>query len=119
MLWLERRVVDALVQASDGDRRAAVTAYVEGALADMADPIRAGVAAESLLLGAWPAIRSACGRLDDAQLDAQVARWEHSRVGLLRQYVRALHSLVLFAEHEMETGDGLTPAETALATVHP
>ena len=63
-------------------------------------------------------MRSAFGRLDDAQLEAQVDRWEHSQIGLLRQYVRALHSLVLFAEHEMAMGDGLTPAELTAATVH-
>ncbi len=112
MLWLERRVVDALVQASDQDRRAAITTYVEETLRDMPETIRAGVAAESLLLGAWPALRNAVGRLDAEQLTAQVDRWEHSRIGLLRQYVRALHSLVLFAEHEMATGDGL-PASPA------
>ncbi len=112
MLWLERRVVDALVQAADDDRREAITEYVEGALQVMPEPIRAGVAAESLVLGAWPALRLAFGKLDQAQLDAQVARWEHSRVGLIRQYVRALHSLVIFAEQELATGDATWPKAT-------
>ncbi len=107
MLWLERRVVGALVQASDPDRRAAIVDYVEDALRDMPETIRVGIAGESLLLGAWPAVCNAAGRLDQAELMARVDRWEHSRIGLLRQYVRVLHSLVLFAEHEMATGDGL------------
>ena len=107
MLWLERRVVDTLVQAPEADRRAAITAYVDGALKVMPEAIRAGVAAESLLLGAWPALRTSVGRLDEAGFEAQVARWEHSRVGLIRQYVRALHSLVLFAELEMAAGESL------------
>lgn len=108
MLWLERRVVDTLVQASDRDRRAAIVAYVDDALKVMPELIRAGVAAESLLLGAWPALRHAAGRLNARQLETQVDRWEHSNVGLIRQYVRALHSLVLFAEHELATGDAIT-----------
>jgi hypothetical protein len=119
MLWLERRVVDSLVQASDPDRRVAITEYVEGALRDMPEPIRAGVAGESLLLGAWPALRNAVGRFDDAQLAAQVERWEQSPIGLLRQYVRALHSLVLFAEYEMATGDGLAAGPNNVAKVQP
>ncbi len=105
MLWLERRVVDTLVQARTGDRRAEITTYVDEALKVMPEPIRAGVAAESLLLGAWPALRHLFGRLEEAQLHEQVTRWENSRIGLLRQYVRALHSLVLFAEYELATGD--------------
>ena len=109
MLWLERRVVDTLVQGSDHERREAITAYVEGSLRVMQEPIRAGVAAESLLLGVWPALRNAVGQLNHEQLLAQIGRWEHSRIGLLRQYVRALHSLVLFAEHEFATGDGWLP----------
>lgn len=118
MLWLERRVVDTLVHASDPARRAAIIEYVEGALQDMPEVIRAGVAGESLLLGALPALRNAAGRLSPAQLEAQIERWEHSSIGLLRQYVRALHSLVLFAEHEMATGDGL-PRPLPAVTVHP
>ncbi len=119
MLWLERRVVESLVQSSDPDRRAAITEYVEGALKDMPEPIRAGVAGESLLLGAWPALRNTVGRFGDAELAAQVGRWEQSPIGLLRQYVRALHSLVLFAEHEMATGDGLVTGPTRFAKVQP
>ncbi len=107
MLWLERRVVDSLIEASDPDRRAAITEYVEGSLGEVPELIRAGVAGESLILGAWPALRSAVGRFDAADLAAQIERWEHSPIGLLRQYVRVLHSLVLFAEHEFATGDGL------------
>lgn len=108
-------MVETLIQASDADRRAAITSYVEETLRDMPEAIRAGVAAESLLLGAWPALRSAAGRLDEAQVAAQVGRWEHSKIGLLRQYVRALHGIVLFAEHEMATGDGMVRPAPAVS----
>jgi hypothetical protein len=30
-----------------------------------------------------------------------LARWEASRVGVVRQYVRAMKSMVLFAENEL------------------
>jgi hypothetical protein len=118
MLWLERRVVDTLVQASEPDHRATITEYVEASLRVMQEPIRAGVAAESLLLGVWPALRNAVGELDHEQLLAQVERWEHSRIGLLRQYVRVLQSLVLFAEHELATGDGFAAQARPIEAVH-
>jgi hypothetical protein len=114
MLWLERRVVANLVEASDPVHRAAITAYVDDSLHEMPEFIRAGVAGESLLLGAVPALRSAMGRLDADQFTAQIHRWEHSSIGLLRQYVRALQSLVLFAEHEFATGDGLAAADVVV-----
>ena len=56
MLWFERVVVGALVTNPDQAVRSSVEAFVDGTLRDMPEPVRAGVAAESLLLGAYAAI---------------------------------------------------------------
>lgn len=101
MLWFERRVVDALTDAPGRQQREAVAAYVDGALRSMPEYLRVGLAAESLLLGAWPRVQQAAGRLDHAVLIAQLDRMETFPVGVVRQYVRALRSLVLFAENEL------------------
>lgn len=85
----------------DEEARAAIASYVDGTLRSMPEHLRAGVAAESLLLGAWSRLEHTRGRLDDARLRARVQRWKNSRVDLIRQYVRLLESLVLFAEHEL------------------
>jgi hypothetical protein len=104
MLWFERRAVDALISAVGDDRRPAVERYVDGSLRTMPELLRLGIAAESLLLGSWPRVLDAAGRLDRRAVHTRLTRWETSRVGLIRQYVRALRSLVLFAEHELAPG---------------
>jgi hypothetical protein len=102
MLWFERRVVETLMDPSlDANARAAVESYVDTTLRSMPEHLRAGVAAESLLLGAWPRVASALGRRDDTSVERQVERLRTSRLDPLRQYVRLLHSLVLFAENEL------------------
>jgi hypothetical protein len=85
----------------DEEARAAIESYVDGTLRSMPEHLRAGVAAESLMLGAWSRFEHTRGRLDDDRLRARVERWKNSRVDLIRQYVRLLESLVLFAEHEL------------------
>jgi hypothetical protein len=107
MLWFEREVVGALVESPDPRVRSAVESFVDGSLRDMPEPIRAGVAAESVLLGAYGALLSKRGGLDRATLLARLETWETCPIGVLRQYVRMMRSLVLFAENE------LTPAEAA------
>jgi hypothetical protein len=105
MLWFEREVVATLVSPTLDDReRSAVESYVDASLRAMPEHLRAGVAAESLAFGAWPRVQQLLGRLDRAALDAKVERWKASRVDVIRQYVRLLQSLVVFAEYELTPG---------------
>jgi hypothetical protein len=101
MLWLEREVVTTLAADVDDRRRSAIEEYVDGALGAMPEHLRAGVVAESLVLGTWVRLQRALGRLDRRTLDARLEAWEASRIGPVRQYVRMMRSLVLFAEHEL------------------
>lgn len=101
MLPFERRVVACLTRTSDPALRAAVMDYVDGCLAGMPEHLRAGVAAETLALGAWTRLRG-FGRTGDDALRARLAAWEDHPVDVIRQYVRLLHSLVLFAETELQ-----------------
>ena len=110
MLWFEREVVATLVGSPDPAVRSEVEAFVDGSLRDMPEHLRAGVVGESVLLGTYVAGLRAAGRLpsDDPQALARLLdRWESSRIGVLRQYVRLLRSLVLFAEHELAPRRGL------------
>jgi hypothetical protein len=105
MLWLEREVVASLVSPTlDDHQRSVIETYVDDSLRSMPEHLRVGVAAESILFGAWPMAQDALGRYDRRSMNARVERWKASRFDPVRQYVRLLHSLVLFAEHE------LTPA---------
>jgi hypothetical protein len=105
MLWLEREVVASLVRPTiDDTGRSAVETYVDDSLRSMPEHLRVGIAAESLLFGAWPKLQDALGRYDRQSMGARVQRWKTSRFDLVRQYVRLLHSLVLFAEHELTPG---------------
>jgi len=104
VLWFERAVVATLVNSADDDRRRTqIEEYVDGALRAMPEYLRAGVASESLLLGAWPRLEAALGRDDPQALRARLERWKASRFDVVRQYVRLLQSLVLFAENELES----------------
>jgi hypothetical protein len=101
VLSFERLVVTTLLTTSDDRRRSQVEEYVDGALRAMPEHLRAGVVAESLVLGAWARFLRAVGRLDDSGLGRRLEAWEASPIGPVRQYVRLLRSLVLFAEHEL------------------
>ena len=102
MLWFERQVVGHLMRPDlDPPGRAEVEAYVDGALRVMPDHLRAGVAAESLAFGAWPSLQRRLGRLDPRLVDRAVEWCRTSRIDVVRQYVRLLESLVLFAENEL------------------
>lgn len=104
MLWLEREVVGALTDSGDPQVRSSVEAFVDGSLRDMPEHLRAGVAGESLLLGAYVAALRGLGRLpsgDRSALREHLDAWEASRIGVVRQYVRLMKSLVVFAEHEL------------------
>lgn len=94
MLGFERRVVAALTTSPDPVVRAGVEAWVDDTLRDMPEHLRLGVVAESVGLGMWARVRPA----DDAAL---VRSFERSPLWPVRQYVRLLHGLVLFAEQEL------------------
>jgi hypothetical protein len=87
--------------ALDTEARGAVESYVDDTLRSMPEYLRAGVFAESLLFGAGPHVARVLGRLDQARLSARIDRWRTSRIDFVRQYVRLLQSLVLFAENEL------------------
>jgi hypothetical protein len=101
MLWFEHKVVAALTRDLDESRREPVVAYVEAALRSMPEYLRAGVAAESVALGALPRLRERFGGFDDDALHRWLATLEASPVDPVRQYVRLLSSLVLFAREEL------------------
>ena len=104
MLWLERRVVAALAGDVGPERLAAIEEYVDGCLHSMPEILRAGVAGESLLLGATPRLVAALG-VGGADVPRRLARWQHSRIDVVRQYARLLNSLTLFAQQELEPAE--------------
>ena len=106
MLWFERQVVLALTDGLDDEKQAAIAAHVDGALGAMPEHIRLGVGVQSVALGAWTRGRGALWGRRSPGLDVDVASFEVSRLGPVRQYVRALRYLVLFAEHELTPGAG-------------
>ena len=87
--------------ALDDPARAAVESYVDETLRSMPEHLRVGVLAESLLFGARPRLELALGRVSSDGLRSRVERWKTSRIDFVRQYVRLLQSLVLFAENEL------------------
>lgn len=118
MLAYERRVVAALLSTDDPGRRRAVEDHVSGALAAMPEIIRLGIAGETVALGAWSTVRHR-GRVWDGQ--AEVAWLDGHPIGLVRQWLRALRSLVLFAEQEMLSAatDGAGPSGIPSALASP
>jgi hypothetical protein len=105
MLWFEREVVGALVASEDPAVRASVEAFVDGSLRDKPEHLRLGLAGESIGLGAYAAVLRALGRLDgDGALLELLHSWETGPIGVVRQYVRAMKSLVIFAENELASG---------------
>jgi len=100
MLGFEREVVASLVTSTDPELRSAVLTYVDQSLRSMPEHLRAAVAVESLALGTWVRLRRKLGATGD-DLEPQLDAWQESRLDPVRQYVRLLHSLVLFAEHEL------------------
>jgi hypothetical protein len=101
MLRFERQVVTTLTRDVDDARRPEVIAYVDAALRSMPEYLRAGVAAESLALGTFAALRGRGKGLDDEELRVFLERLEASPIDPIRQYVRLLSSLVLFAREEL------------------
>lgn len=110
MLAFERRMVGALLSAEDPTMRRAVIDYVDGTLAAMPEVVRAGIAGETVVLAAWARARAATRRPSSPV--EQLTWLDAHPVGLVRQWVRALRSLVLFAENEM-ADDEPDPAPAA------
>jgi hypothetical protein len=98
MLSFERRVVTSMIGTDDPQIRSEVVSFVDGALAAMPEFLRLGITSISIGAGTLDAARRLVGnrRSDDATL----AWLEAHPIGLVRQWVRALRSLVLFAENE-------------------
>jgi hypothetical protein len=101
MLRFEREVVRSLVTSPDDQVRSAVEDYVDGSLRAMPEYLRAGVVAESVVLGAWAGVLGRRREDEPESLVRLLDGWEEGRIGLVRQYVRLLRSLVLFAECEL------------------
>jgi hypothetical protein len=114
MLWLERQVVASLSGDVRPQHRLAIEGYVDGVLRAMPELLRIGVAGESIVLGAgtWLAARLGSRRLLSERLEG----WEHSRIGPIRQYVRLLSSLVIFASEELAPDpQALDPSQPSAA----
>jgi hypothetical protein len=94
MLRFERDVVAALSTTTDPGRRAEVVAWVDTSLRAMPELLRAGVAAGSIVLGAWARVTGRRG-------PALVAALERSPLPPVRQHLRLLRSLVLFGDLEL------------------
>jgi hypothetical protein len=94
MLGFEREVVAALLTVEEADVRGRVEQWVEGSLRTMPELIRLGLAVQSVVFGAvFGLLRIPAGRA--------VTLLEKSPLMPMRQYVRALRSLVLFGEQEL------------------
>lgn len=102
MLGFERRVATSLVADLDPGLRRPVLGYVDGALRALPEVLRAGVVAESLVLGACDRALAAVRGGQGLSLEAL----ETSPFGPVRQYARLMESLVLFAEHELAPAAG-------------
>jgi hypothetical protein len=100
VLGFERRVATSLVADLDPELRKPVLEYVDGAIGALPELLRAGVAAESLLLGGCDRVLRAVRGGAGLRLEAL----EQNPLGPVRQYARLLESLVLFAEHELAPG---------------
>jgi hypothetical protein len=98
VLRIEAELVDALTVATEPDRRRAVLDWVEGSLSAMPDVLRFGVAAGSLGIAAWARARGLRG-------PALVAALEASPLSPVRQHLRLMRSLVLFADAEAAGAD--------------
>lgn len=90
-------MVAALATVPDPEVRAGVEAFVDASLRHMPEHLRAGVVAGSVTLAAG----SLGARLLGRPLAAYAEALERSPLPPVRQYVRLLRSLVLFAEQEL------------------
>ncbi len=85
----------------DDRSRAAVESYVSDTLRSMPEHLRVACSPNHCSSALPTLVAHALGRDDDAALRARLEHWSTSRIDFVRQYVRLLHSLVLFAENEL------------------
>lgn len=98
MLTIERRVVRSMITTDDLRIRGEVIEFVAASLRAMPEILRAGIVAISVAVGTWSNLRRAVGA---GRSEAATLAWlEEHPVGLVRQWARALRTLVLFAENE-------------------
>jgi hypothetical protein len=100
MLSFERQVVATLAGDADPRERAAIDSYVDGALGALPEIIRLGVAAESIALGVWSKADGLLQQRKGGPGGPRLGPLESSFIGPVRQYVRLMRSLVLFAQYE-------------------
>ncbi len=98
MLSFEHRMATAMIGTDDEQVRRDVVAFVDGSLAAMPEVLRFGIASIGIGADAWDRARH-LGRPGEAE--ATLAWIEDHPIGLVRQWARAIRSLVLFAENEM------------------
>jgi hypothetical protein len=92
VLGFEKRVVAALIDGADPALRPGIEAWVEDSLDDLPDHVLLGIRVQSVVLGVWYRTRA----------DSAVLRsLQNSPLWPVRQYLRALRSLVLMAQHEL------------------
>ncbi len=98
-MWsFERRVVTAMITTEDRKIRADVVSFAGGSLGAMPEFLRFGIGAITVGLATWDRGRRLVGA---GRTDAEILAWlERHPVGLVRQWARALRSLVLFSEQE-------------------
>ncbi len=107
MTPFERRAVALLARGGRGPARTeAIEAYVGETLRLMPDHLRLGVALESAVFGTVEAVGRAVGLVDDDRLRDLLERCESSSITPLRQYVRLLRSLTLYAGEELDEDRG-------------
>lgn len=98
MFSYERRIVSSLLVTDDPTLRREVEDFVDGALSDMAELLRVGIVVITVALTVHAGARALVGAPRTGP--AEVAWLKAHPIGLVRQWVRALQSLVLFAENE-------------------
>jgi hypothetical protein len=105
MLSYERRVVTAMITTPDPVIRESVVQFVGGSLGAMPEFLRAGITLITVVIGSWSGLRSLVGR---TRTPAEELAWlEEHPIGLVRQWARALRSLVLFSEQEQLEAAGV------------
>jgi hypothetical protein len=100
MLWLEARIVEVLSEDAPPEHHAEIERYVDECLRDMPEFLRLGVALESIGLGLLTRLTGVFRPGRDA-VRHRMEACARSHVDLIRQYVRMLHSLVVFASLEL------------------
>ncbi|MCU1497817.1 MAG: hypothetical protein JWM47_1770 [Acidimicrobiales bacterium] len=98
MFSYERQVATAMLTTPDRTQRDEVVVFVGEALAAMPEFLRMGISLITVGLTAWSGLRRLVGAARSGP--DELAWLKNHPVGLVRQWVRALQSLVLFAENE-------------------